>query len=102
MRPNVVYFADDTNYLRALLQTPAGYIGMLGPRQRTERILTRLRADGPLDTSRIYAPVGLDIGTDGAEQVALAVLAEILAVRSGRLPQSLRDRRTPIHASRPQ
>lgn len=95
-------FADDTNYLRALLQTPAGYIGMLGPRQRTERILTRLRADGPLDTSRIYAPVGLDIGTDGAEQVALAVLAEILAVRSGRLPQSLRDRRTPIHASRPQ
>jgi xanthine dehydrogenase accessory factor len=92
-------FADDTNYLRALLRTPASYIGMLGPRQRTERILTRLSAEGPIDTHRIYGPVGLDIGTDGAEQVALAVLAEILAVRSGRDPQSLRERRAPIHAT---
>ncbi len=92
-------FADDTNYLRALLRTPATYIGMLGPRQRTERILTRLSAEGPLDRERIYGPVGLDIGTDGAEQVALAVLAEILAVRSGRQPQSLRERRAPIHAA---
>lgn len=92
-------FADDTNYLRALLRTPAAYIGMLGPRQRTERILTRLGAEGPVDQHRIYGPVGLDIGTDGAEQVALAVLAEILAVRSGRHPQSLRERRAPIHAT---
>ena len=93
-------FADDTAYLRALLQTPAGYIGVLGPRQRTERMLTRLREEGPIDESRIFGPVGLDIGTDGAEQVALAVLAEILAVRSGRHPQSLRERRAPIHADR--
>ncbi len=92
-------FADDAHYLRALLRTPARYIGMLGPRQRTERILTRLRSAGDVDTTRIYGPVGLDIGTDGAEQVALAVLAEILAVRSGRQPQSLRERRAPIHAS---
>ena len=93
-------FADDTAYLRALLRTPARYIGMLGPRQRTERILARLRDEGPINESRIYGPVGLDIGTDGAEQVALAVLAEILAVKSGRMPQSLRDRRAPIHADR--
>jgi xanthine dehydrogenase accessory factor len=91
-------FADDTAYLRALLHSPARYIGMLGPRQRTDRILTRLRSEGPIDDSRIYGPVGLDIGTDGAEQVALAVLAEILAVRSGRHPLSLRERRAPIHA----
>ncbi len=93
-------FADDTAYLRALLRTSARYIGMLGPRQRTERILTHLRTESPIDESRIYGPVGLDIGTDGAEQVALAVLAEILAVRSGRHPQSLRERRAPIHAHR--
>ena len=95
-------FADDTEYLRALLRTPARYIGVLGPRQRTERMLSRLSAesgDGSLDKARIYGPVGLDIGTDGAEQVALAVIAELLAVRSGRQPQSLRDRRAPIHAS---
>jgi xanthine/CO dehydrogenase XdhC/CoxF family maturation factor len=93
-------YADDTAYLRALLRTPARYLGVLGPRQRTERILSVLRAEGPVDESRIYGPVGLDIGTDGAEQVALAILAELLAVRSGRQPQSLRDRRAPIHATR--
>jgi len=93
-------FADDQAYLRALLKTSATYIGMLGPRQRTERILRNLAAEGsPVDDARVYGPVGLDIGTDGAEQVALAVIAEILAVRSGRRARSLRDRQAAIHAS---
>lgn len=91
-------YADDTDYLRALLPTPLRYIGMLGPRQRTARIVERLRGEGPLDASRIYGPVGLDIGTDGAEQVAIAVVAELLAVRSGRPARSLRDRTAPIHS----
>jgi xanthine/CO dehydrogenase XdhC/CoxF family maturation factor len=92
-------FADDTDYLRALLRTPARYIGVLGPRQRTTRIIDLLRTEGEVDSARIYGPVGLDIGTDGAEQVALSVVAEMLAVRSGRRPQSLRERMMPIHAS---
>jgi len=94
-------FADDQAYLRALLGTPVAYIGMLGPRQRTERIVRIVRdlgAAGPVDEARIFGPVGLDIGTDGAEQVALAVIAEVLAVRSGRRADSLRERATPIHA----
>ncbi len=91
------HFADDADYLRALLRSPVRYLGLLGPRSRTERILTALRAEGPLDEERIFGPVGLDIGTDGAEQVALAVVAELLAVRSGRRPRSLRERRAPIH-----
>ena len=93
------HFVDDTDYLRALLRSPARYLGVLGPRQRTERILGILRADGPVDETRVFGPVGLDIGTDGAEQVALAIIAEILAVRSGRRPRSLRDRVAPIHAA---
>jgi len=92
-------FADDQAYLRALLKTPVGYVGMLGPRQRTDRMLRNLAAEGPTDEGRVYGPVGLDIGTDGAEQVALAVIAEILAVRSGRRARSLRERRAAIHAS---
>jgi xanthine/CO dehydrogenase XdhC/CoxF family maturation factor len=92
-------FADDTDYIRALLRCPAQYLGVLGPRQRTERILGILREEGPVDESRIFGPIGLDIGTDGAEQVALAILAEILMVRNGRPAQSLRDRRAPIHAA---
>ncbi len=91
-------FADDQGYVRALLKTSIAYVGMLGPRQRTERILRNLAAEGPMDEARVYGPVGLDIGTDGAEQVALAVIAEILAVRSGRRARSLRERRAAIHA----
>src|SRR6266511_4452440 len=89
-------FADDQAYLRALVSSPVAYIGMLGPRQRTERIIKNV---GASDESRVYGPVGLDIGTDGAEQVALAVIAEILAVRSGRRARSLRERQAPIHAT---
>jgi xanthine/CO dehydrogenase XdhC/CoxF family maturation factor len=92
-------FADDQAYLRALLKAPVAYIGMLGPRQRTDRILRNLAVERPMDEARVYGPVGLDIGTDGAEQVALAVIAEILAVRSGRRARSLRERRAAIHAS---
>ncbi len=91
------HFADDTDYVRALMRSPVRYVGLLGPRSRTERILTALRAAGSVDEKRIFGPVGLDIGTDGAEQVALAVVAELLAVRSGRRPRSLRERSEPIH-----
>jgi len=92
-------FADDQAYVRTLLRSPVAYVGLLGPRQRTERILRNLASgEGPLDEGRVYGPVGLDIGTDGAEQVALAVIAEILAVRSGRQARSLRERPVAIHA----
>jgi xanthine dehydrogenase accessory factor len=92
------HFADDTEYARELLRGPVRYIGLLGPRARTERLLAVLGREGPVDESRIFGPVGLDIGTDGAEQVALAVVAELLAERSGRRPRSLRERTAPIHA----
>lgn len=95
------HFVDDTDYLRSLLRGPARYLGVLGPRQRTERILGLLRDEAPVDASRIFGPVGLDIGTDGAEQVAISVVAEMLAVRSGRRPRSLRERTAPIHADAP-
>jgi xanthine/CO dehydrogenase XdhC/CoxF family maturation factor len=93
------HFADDRAYVRALLATPVRYIGMLGPRRRTDRILRDLGGEQAPAPARVYAPVGLDLGTDGAEQVALAVVAELLAVRSGRRTRSLRERRTPIHAA---
>ena len=91
-------FAADLAYARALLETPVSYIGMLGPRHRTERILGALDPGSSHAGERVYGPMGLDIGTDGAEQVALSVVAEILAVRSGRRARSLRERGAPIHA----
>jgi xanthine/CO dehydrogenase XdhC/CoxF family maturation factor len=92
-------YADDQAYLRPLVRSAVAYIGILGPRQRTERILHELGATSSIDEGRVYGPVGLDIGTDGAEQVALAVIAEILALRSGRGARSLRERLAPIHAT---
>lgn len=96
------HFDDDTAYVGALLAGPVRYLGVLGPRQRTTRLLARLGEAARDADARIFGPVGLDIGTDGAEQVALAVIAEILAVRSGRAPRSLRDRRAPIHTTPPE
>jgi xanthine/CO dehydrogenase XdhC/CoxF family maturation factor len=48
---------------------------------------------------RLHAPAGLDIGADGPEEVAHAIVAEVLAVTRGRAGGTLRDRRGPIHAS---
>jgi len=90
-------FADDTAAVAALLASEVGYVGILGPRGRTLRVHSALGRDTLTLDPRIHAPVGLDIGTDGAEQVALSIVAELLAVRSGRAPRSLRERATRIH-----
>lgn len=92
------HYADDSAYLAALRDTAVPYIGMLGPRQRTERMLASADGIVPSDDRRIHAPAGLDIGTDGAEQVALSILAEVMAVQAGRPAKPLRERRVPIHA----
>jgi xanthine/CO dehydrogenase XdhC/CoxF family maturation factor len=92
------HYADDRSYLDALCGTPVPYIGMLGPRQRTERMLGMATDPTAGEDARVHAPAGLDIGTDGAEQVALSIIAEIMAVHAGRPARPLRERRVPIHA----
>ncbi len=96
-------FLHDLNLLRGLLGTPARYIGLLGPRARTERLLGDLAKDRVSLTdaqrARLYGPVGLDLGAESPEEIAMSILAEILAVRNGRSVSSLRDRRGPIHAT---
>jgi xanthine/CO dehydrogenase XdhC/CoxF family maturation factor len=84
----------DTGWVERLVGTAAPSIGLLGPRTRTARILAGV--DGG---SRVYGPVGLDLGADGPEQVAVSVLAEVLAVRAGREPRHLRERTEAIHVS---
>jgi xanthine/CO dehydrogenase XdhC/CoxF family maturation factor len=48
--------------------------------------------------ARLYGPIGLDLGGDGPEAIALSIVAEVAAVTSGRAGGSLRDRRAPLHA----
>ena len=95
------HYIHDRPLLRALLPQPASYIGLLGPRKRAERILADIAADGFVMTAdmrdRLHAPTGLDLGADGPEQVALAIVAEIQAVLGNRNGRPLRERLEPIH-----
>ena len=89
--------------LRALAHWPAvRYLGVLGPRQKAQRLLADLAAEG-LDTEatlvpRLFAPVGLNVGAETAEEIAVAVMAELLAVRAGRPAGFLREAPGSIHA----
>jgi xanthine dehydrogenase accessory factor len=79
------YVADEAA-LRQALASPARYIGMIGSRAKCREILDRLSADGydEEQLSRVYAPIGLDLGGQTPAEIALAILAEIVAVRYGK------------------
>ena len=95
----VVLAAHDYKYdipvLKIVLQTRAAYIGMLGSRRRGQAILKFLEESGmgrgSLD--RVRVPMGLDIGAESAAEIALAVLAEAIAVKTSRPGTPLGDRR---------
>jgi xanthine dehydrogenase accessory factor len=97
-------YLRDKDYLRALLGSPVAYVGMLGPRARTERLLDELAGEGaavePRDRERIHGPAGLDIGAEGPEEIAAAIVAEMLAVDRSRAGGFLRDRPGSIHEDR--
>lgn len=95
------HYIYDVPLLQALLPQPLPYLGLLGPRKRAEKILADLAAGGlaitPDMRTRLHAPIGLDLGADAPEQVALAMLAEMQAVMGNRDGRPLRDRKGPIH-----
>lgn len=76
---------EDEECLRAVMTTNPDYIGLIGSKRRTNIVLDRLRAAGVAEEklARVRAPVGLDIGAVTPEEVALAILAEIVAERRG-------------------
>ncbi|HEY7477126.1 MAG TPA: XdhC family protein [Actinomycetota bacterium] len=94
-------FLRDKDYLRGLLKTPVAYIAMLGPAARTQRLLMELADEGMElsddDRARLYGPAGLDLGSEGPEEIAQAIVAEIVAVKRGREGGFLRRRPGPIH-----
>ena len=92
----------DLAMLKALLQRKVTYIGMLGPKKKLDRMLDELRNEGmelsneQLNT--IYGPVGLEIGAETPEEIALSIIAEIKAVLSGKNGGSLRNKKDVIHS----
>ena len=94
-------YLRDAEYVRSFLGTPVRYLGMLGPRVRTERLLAELRSrsvePSGADLAKMHGPAGLDLGGETPEEIAAALVGEILAVRRGRDAGFLKDRPGPIH-----
>jgi xanthine dehydrogenase accessory factor len=91
-------YQADLDNLRKSLTTDLEYIGLLGPAVRRDDMLNELKQEGLIiDKKRIFGPAGLDIGALQPEEIALAILAEIIAVKRRRTAQSLRNRQVPIH-----
>jgi xanthine/CO dehydrogenase XdhC/CoxF family maturation factor len=94
-------FLQDGDYLATLLGTEVAYLGLLGPRERADQLLKYAAEQGvdatPEDLAKIHGPAGLDIGAEGAEEIAWAIMTEVLAAHRGRKGGSLRERKGSIH-----
>jgi xanthine/CO dehydrogenase XdhC/CoxF family maturation factor len=92
----------DFAIFRQLLSRSVSYIGVLGPRKRLERMLDELKEEGievnDGELGKVFGPVGLDIGAEAAEEIALSVVAEINAVMNKKPGNSLRTKEGSIHA----
>ena len=91
----------DLAVLSALLTTDIPYIGILGPQKRYEKLLDEIKADGiTVDDgilSRVHAPIGLDIGAEAPDEIAISIISEVKAFFTNRSAGFLKDRKIPIH-----
>ncbi|GAB3572211.1 XdhC family protein [Hymenobacter daeguensis] len=98
-------YAYDLAALQALLPTDAPYIGLLGPGNKARRLLAepelRLSAAeaAAVLQSRLSSPIGLDLGSETPEEIALAIVAEVQARRHRRNGRPLRERAGAVHAA---
>lgn len=99
------HFGRDLAFLHALLPVGLPYLGLLGPRTRREQLLTALAENGLVpDLPMLDAlrnPVGLDLGGETPEEIALSIVAEVRAVLAGRAGAPLRNRKAGIHSENP-
>jgi xanthine/CO dehydrogenase XdhC/CoxF family maturation factor len=95
-------FGRDLLALDRLLPLQLRYVGLLGPRKRHAELLARLSEYRTLDSSaefnNLFAPAGLDVGSEAPEEIALAIVSEVAAVLSGRRGGFLRERKNDFHA----
>lgn len=95
----------DRDVLRTLLKTPAPYIGMLGPRKRFDKMREEFDREGIVlsaeDMHRIHSPIGLDIGAETPDEIAVSIIAEIHSKFTCRSGGFLKYRQGPIHKRGP-
>ena len=77
--------AHDKTVLSQSLGTPAGYIGMIGSRRKISIIYRKLLEEGfaQEELDKVHSPIGLDIGAETPEEIALSIVAELVKVRAG-------------------
>jgi xanthine/CO dehydrogenase XdhC/CoxF family maturation factor len=96
-------FGRDLLALDRLLSLRLQYVGLLGPRKRHAELLARLSEYRPLDfnaiATNLFAPAGLDIGSEAPEEIALAIVSEVAAVLCNRTGGFLRERRSDPHTT---
>jgi xanthine dehydrogenase accessory factor len=80
----------DIDALRSLVQTPLRYVGLIGSRAKVKRIFDALRTEGiaPDTLKVVHAPIGLDIGAITPQEIAVSILAELIAVKHGKIAES--------------
>jgi len=93
------HFGRDIAALKQVFAGNYGYVGLLGPRRRKQLLMSHLIDEGypPKSISTLHTPAGLDIGSETAEEIAVAIIAEVQAALTGRSGRSLRERAAPIH-----
>jgi len=95
-------YVKDLQFLIALQNSSAAYLGLLGPNKRREKLLNEFLEHCPKvgDTffENVYGPAGLNIGAETPQEIAIAILAEILTVMRIKEPMSLRDKKAGIHS----
>lgn len=91
------HFESDKNYLQQLLPSSVEYIGLLGPAKRRNSLLSQIPDLPNQNFPQLHNPVGLDIGGESPEEIALSIVAEIQAVLSQRPAQFLKHRDGAIH-----
>lgn len=83
----------DPQALRKVIYSDAAYIGMIGSKRKTKFLLEKFEKEGvPSERlNRIYSPVGLDIGSETPEEIAVSIMAEIMKVRNRRTGSSMKE-----------
>jgi xanthine/CO dehydrogenase XdhC/CoxF family maturation factor len=92
-------FERDVEFAAAALATPAPYVGILGSHQRAALMRRRLEEICSNVAERLYSPAGLSIGSEDAEQIAISLIAEIMAVAKKKSGTSLSRSSESIHSS---
>jgi xanthine dehydrogenase accessory factor len=89
---------QDETCLRAVLNRGAAYVGMIGSKRRVSTVLRHLAEEGfdLGELERVYTPIGFDLGAETPEEIAVSIIAELIAVRRGGSGRPMREGRPPI------